>query len=121
MLQFILNNPEISIFIITSVCTLIGAAIHLYIKIWKRDKIVSDIIVNHAKDYKALKEYHDKDINILTAEIDEIKDNYIGDVKQILERLNSLSDSVSKIQGYIEGQQSKIQVLPPLSSCTKNK
>lgn len=83
------------------------ALIRLYIRFHDLEKEQKEHKEQHKKDIEQVKADHIKDMNMIKSELDEIKDNYMSDVKEILQKLNTLSDAVSKIQGYIEGQQSK--------------
>lgn len=90
MLTTLLNIWPIVISLVALAC----ASIRLYIKIH-----------DHGQEIVAIKQRHQEEIASMQHKIDVINDNYMDDVKEILARLQLLSDAVCKIQGYIEGQQ----------------
>lgn len=107
MWQFVKDNPTLAIFTVSTVGALVAGVVHHYWMLHQHDKDIEAIKIQHCKDISDIRHDHDRDVCTLRDEIDEIKDSYMQDVKEILQKLNTLSDAVSKIQGFIEGQQAR--------------
>ena len=106
MIDFILKNPTISIFISTTLLAIIGSAIHTYMRIWRQGQSITQIWKKLHEDKDAMIELHNKDRESMCSEIDELKTVTSITNVQIIDKLDKLAVSVARIEGWIERSKS---------------